>query len=1624
MKKNTFRLSPAGKLAAAIAIISVSVATCYASGIISAGDPAHRPDVSAVNNVPVINIVTPSASGLSHNQFKEFNVGGMGAVLNNATSAGKSELAGHLAANPNLNGHAANIILNEVISRNPSLLLGQQEVFGMTADYILANPNGITCNGCGFINTNRASLVVGDPLIERGALKGFETFNNNSLLKIQDRGLVANRILDLVAPRIEVTGTVISTEAINALSGNNRVAADGKILESRQEERTPDLGSWFSQLFSASDEGTIDGKYLGSMQSGRINLVSTREGSGVKIAGDLQGREGIDASISGKLQLQAAQLAANDINIKAGSLDAFGHVHENKTNGDTTQTLEQTQLTGKNITLIANKKNHLSAVKIDGENVIVTGGELVLDGQKITQSQTSSYDEGGGWWLSKWSKEFNTKNTQEEQVGTKITASNSALFQATEGVADLSAADISAEKKLLINAKTEIRLDGLVEKNVNREWGSHTTATNDRSWDNHTDTEDLKKTTLTSKGQLALTAGGNIISKGVQVHAKEQLLVQSDQQVNIDVQKTANGKTVKDNATEWFGIGGKDKTDNNKNQEISHASVFTAEGEILIHGNKGASITGSKVIGQKGGVIKTPDGGLTVDNAISTTTDKVDERVGVAFDITGSSKKANNSTESSTGSELISETNLKIVAKDDVNVVGSQVKASDELSIQTEGELKVTAAQEKQKIDEQKTKLTIDGFTRDDGNDQYKAGLKLEHTSENEKTEHIKNQQASLEGGTVKLDAAKDVTFTGSQLNTTQGNADISAENVSFVAAHDTTTSSKEKETVGGDFHYTGGMDKAGSGAGVHYEKTKTDSNKSQAVTSGSQVAGDLNINASQDVTNQGSKHSVDGAYNVNAASVNNLAAENSEKTTTHTTTVDVGYGANVAYDEVTRPIEKGVNNAKDINIGGVIEASSEIGSPNIGLDLHAHGGTKETTVKETQSVGTTIKGGSITINADGKIHDQGTDYQADKGAINLHAATHTLEATVNHREEHTTEVSGGADVRIYTTTGKDINVNGKGQGSNKTQDAKSDTAQAGSMKAANGININVKDDATYQGTLFDAGKGKVTVTAGGKIHVDQATDHTSESHNNIDANAKASFGTDANSKEFGAELGGGHSKGESHTSTAHVSNMQGEQGVALNAGKDLTLTGTSFGSKDKPTGDVLLVAGGKVDIQTAKNESSKRDMTWSASASAGISKSEKTDKNSKGIKTKGEIKVAHTDESATLNQGSIIHSNGKFTVQAGSDDKQAIHLQNVDITSKETVLTVNDGAGILMESAQDKEHKNNWSFTAGANASQKTSVKKDENGVIDQDSADKIHDIGAKLDVAVDKLDSVTQQNTHINSDSLTLNGKNITLAGANIETHHLNGDIGNLKIESRENELHKVKIDISLGASHSNGKQDSLIDQVANASPIGSDKIKTKLEEKSTSLFDKVKKRYDAFADKHGTKKEDNVYTLSYTKEGEKLTLSESKNEDKTEEKWWQKGANYLGGKVKDKVQNAQTVGGNGHAKVSVEVEEMQGVKAQSSITVKQGGHLHVKDKTELVGGQIIDESGTLDFTTNELETQDIKGSHTEGGARLKGSSSVIDMLKDGVNDLTEGKLPLIGGHGKYEDKTVHGGVIKGGQ
>jgi len=148
----------------------------------------------AGNGVPVVNIATPNQAGVSHNQYQNFNVGTEGLILNNGTDRlTQSQLGGLIQNNPNLKaGQEAKAIINEVTSANRSQLNGYMEVAGKGASVMVANPYGITCNGCGFINTPNATLTTGKPVLGAdGKLQSLEV--TQGAITVEGKGLDASQ---------------------------------------------------------------------------------------------------------------------------------------------------------------------------------------------------------------------------------------------------------------------------------------------------------------------------------------------------------------------------------------------------------------------------------------------------------------------------------------------------------------------------------------------------------------------------------------------------------------------------------------------------------------------------------------------------------------------------------------------------------------------------------------------------------------------------------------------------------------------------------------------------------------------------------------------------------------------------------------------------------------------------------------------------------------------------------------------------------------------------------------------------------------------------------------------------------------------------------------------------------------------------------------------------------------------------------------------------------------------------------------------------------------------------------------------------------------------------------------
>ncbi|HEY0287609.1 MAG TPA: DUF637 domain-containing protein [Pseudomonas sp.] len=284
-----------------------------ADGIVASG-PGTRLD-AAGNGVPIVNIAAANGSGLSHNQFKDYNVGAHGVILNNAIDRTQStQLGGIILGNSNLRGGAAHIILNEVNGGSPSQLRGYTEVAGQAAKVIVANPYGITCDGCGFINTPHVTLTTGRPILDNGRLDRYQV--DGGAISIDSRGLDASNIdrFEIITRSARINAQIHARQ-LTLIAGRNDVNAQTLTPTARAADG------------SATPELAIDSSALGGMYAGAIKLVGTEAGVGVKLDGTLAASAGdIRLDANGHLTLAHAT-AHRAIDLKAASLTAQGPVY-------------------------------------------------------------------------------------------------------------------------------------------------------------------------------------------------------------------------------------------------------------------------------------------------------------------------------------------------------------------------------------------------------------------------------------------------------------------------------------------------------------------------------------------------------------------------------------------------------------------------------------------------------------------------------------------------------------------------------------------------------------------------------------------------------------------------------------------------------------------------------------------------------------------------------------------------------------------------------------------------------------------------------------------------------------------------------------------------------------------------------------------------------------------------------------------------------------------------------------------------------------------------------------------------------------------------------------------------
>jgi len=349
------------------------------AAIIADANQNGIPGIRANTNGSLTVNINAAKGGISHNKYIQFDSTKQGVVLNNATAKTGSVLAGRdVAANANLGGTSASLIINEVTSGRASMLNGQIEVAGAKADVIVANPAGITCSGCGFINTGRGTLTTGTPKIVNNKLTGISV--QGGKISIGADGMVdKSDYTNLLAQNLEVGGK-LQAQQLQVMTGYSpNVIVDENNQLVNTDNSTIDYNS------------SMDVKALAGMYANKITLKTTGKLSSISNAGIISSTSDIDIQTNGKL-VNNGNLVANSGNINIAATKGITQTGTLSSSGDMnifTQGALHNLAQG---TISSDGSITINADKVENNRSLIRGGDVSIVARELKNEDSWGYD--------------------------------------------------------------------------------------------------------------------------------------------------------------------------------------------------------------------------------------------------------------------------------------------------------------------------------------------------------------------------------------------------------------------------------------------------------------------------------------------------------------------------------------------------------------------------------------------------------------------------------------------------------------------------------------------------------------------------------------------------------------------------------------------------------------------------------------------------------------------------------------------------------------------------------------------------------------------------------------------------------------------------------------------------------------------------------------------------------------------------------------------------------------------------------------------------------------------------------------------------------------------------------
>ncbi|MGR0116379.1 hemagglutinin repeat-containing protein [Ralstonia pseudosolanacearum] len=557
--------------------------------------PGPHPVVGvAANGTPVVNINAPSAAGVSSNAFTNYNVGQAGVVLNNSGQNSQTQIAGWVQGNPFLGNNSARVILNQVTSGNPSVLAGPTEIAGNQASLIVANPAGITCVGCSFIQAPRVTLTTGTP--------NFDALGNISSISVQQGQITVNGAgldargaqLDLLSRAMAINGQVWA-ERINAVAGANSV----------------DYGSVTPTTIAGvgpAPQVAIDVGQLGSMYGGgATRLIGTEQGLGVNIGGNLAALTGslslaangdVTITPTGRVQSAAdASLSAPNVN-NQGVITGAGNV---SVSGSTTNS--GTLVAGANATVSGLQITNTGTIGagVDGNGNLTQPGSVALNASGAVRNSGSvlasqnigvvatSIDASNGSMSAQGALTLSSSGDVSTRNATL--SANGVTVQAA-GTLDNTAGKVSSTGALQVGAQRVVNQGGLLASNGD-------TAITTGSLDN-------------TSGELGSNAGNlTVNSTGDIANANGKLIAAQDANISGTSLGNQAGTVSARNLTLNTGTGALDNTSGTISAtgtaNVTAGRLVNQQGTLAGAGNVSANVASldntAGVLGSSGGAL-------------------------------------------------------------------------------------------------------------------------------------------------------------------------------------------------------------------------------------------------------------------------------------------------------------------------------------------------------------------------------------------------------------------------------------------------------------------------------------------------------------------------------------------------------------------------------------------------------------------------------------------------------------------------------------------------------------------------------------------------------------------------------------------------------------------------------------------------------------------------------------------------------------------------------------------------------------------------------------------------------------------------------------------------------------